>query len=201
MKTTTIQDLIKRQGDCILPTKWGPFTLVVYQELTSLAEHVALHRGQLKAEMPILLRIHSECLTGDTFFSQKCDCGLQLKKSFQLIAKEDRGVIIYLRQEGRGIGLTNKIKAYRLQEEGLDTVEANLALQFPADARSFNVVHDILRDLGIKRVRLMTNNPDKVQALNEGGIEVVERIPLITRTNRYNKSYIQTKKKKLNHLF
>ncbi|MBN3860070.1 GTP cyclohydrolase II [Neisseriaceae bacterium PsAf] len=195
------QSLLKREATCSLPTEWGKFTMVGYTELANNKDHVALYMGDITTPEPVLLRVHSECLTGDAFFSQKCDCGPQLEAAFKMIQAEGRGVIIYLRQEGRGIGLINKIKAYHLQDQGLDTVEANLALHLPIDARNFQLAKDILDDLNINEVKLMTNNPNKIDTLKDSGINVVERIPVIIETNPNNEKYIQTKKNKLHHLF
>ncbi|QRN41771.1 MAG: GTP cyclohydrolase II [Neisseriaceae bacterium] len=201
MKENNIGSLLKREASCSLPTIWGKFSMVGYTEIANGKDHVALYTGDINHPSPILLRIHSECLTGDALFSQKCDCGHQLQFAFKTIQAEGRGIIIYLRQEGRGIGLINKIKAYHLQDQGLDTVEANLALHLPVDARNFQVARDILDDLGIDQVKLMTNNPDKIQVLKDSGINVVERIPIMIKTNPNNEKYIQTKKDKLHHLF
>jgi len=157
-------------------------------------------RGEVGAGGPSLVRIHSECLTGDVFGSLRCDCGEQLEEALKLVGSAGCGVVIYLRQEGRGIGLENKILAYHLQERGLDTVEANLALGFPADLREYSVAASILRELGIRKIRLITNNPAKLDDLEEAGIEVVERVPLIVKSNPHNARYLQTKKHRLGHL-
>lgn len=190
---------LTRQAQCTLPTEWGIFTMTGYTEASG-KEHIALSCGEIKADKPILVRIHSECLTGDALFSQRCDCGPQLQAAMQAIQKEGCGVIVYLRQEGRGIGLINKIKAYRLQEEGMDTVEANLALGLPADARNFTIARDILCDLGVEQVRLMTNNPEKIAKLQEAGIDVRARVAHIVGVQENNRQYLQTKAEKMGHL-
>ncbi len=183
-----------------LPTPYGPFQVLAYIDRTTGRDHLALVRGQVTGAPPPLVRIHSECLTGDVFSSQRCDCGPQLTKALQLIAAEGRGVVIYLRQEGRGIGLCNKVRAYALQDQGMDTVEANMHLGFPPDARDYIMAARILHDLGIQRVRLMTNNPQKVRDLERWGIEVVERVPLVIPPTAHNWRYLHTKKEKLGHL-
>tara|TARA_Y100000034_G_scaffold83231_1_gene99652 strand:- start:374 stop:976 length:603 start_codon:yes stop_codon:yes gene_type:complete len=179
-----------------LPTEYGDFTATVY-ECDEGLHHIALIKGNIKNK-DVLVRVHSECLTGDVFHSCRCDCNQQLDKALKLIAKED-GVLLYLRQEGRGIGLLNKIKAYNLQDEGMDTVEANENLGFNADTRDYTIGVQILADLGIKRVRLMTNNPKKIEGLEKYGIKIVERIPLIIKPNTTNKNYLKVKKEKLGH--
>lgn len=183
-----------------LQTAFGLFEMHGFKDSTSGQEHLALVAGELNANLPILTRIHSECLTGDSLFSLRCDCGTQLKKSMEYIAKEKRGIILYLRQEGRGIGLTNKIKAYHLQDHGADTVEANERLGFSADLRSYEVCISMLKYFNVKQVRLMTNNPRKIRTLIEGGIKVVERISLVTTGNPHNERYLATKIDKLGHL-
>ena len=184
-----------------LPTKWGEFSIHGFQEAGSGKEHVALAMGKIDDDQPVLTRVHSECLTGDALFSQRCDCGPQLEAALAAIAKEGRGAVLYLRQEGRGIGLMNKIRAYALQDKGADTVEANEQLGFGADLREYAICETMLEHLGIKKVRLMTNNPRKVKALEEHGIEVVERIALQPGRNPFNESYLKTKSGKLGHLF
>ena len=184
-----------------LPTQWGEFTIHGFEEAESGKEHVALAMGDVADGKPVLIRVHSECLTGDALFSQRCDCGPQLEAALAAIAKEGRGVVLYLRQEGRGIGLMNKIRAYALQDKGADTVEANEQLGFGADLREYAICETMLEHLGIKKVRLLTNNPRKVKALETHGIEVVERIALQTGRNPHNESYLQTKRGKLGHLF
>ncbi len=182
-----------------LPTKWGDFTIHALEESSDGKEHVALAMGNLDEPEPLLIRIHSECLTGDAFSSLRCDCGPQLEAAMKKIAKLGRGMIVYLRQEGRGIGLVNKIKAYNLQDEGQDTVEANLNLGFAADQRNFGVAAEILSSLGVNCVRLMTNNPRKEEALKAANIKVVERVPLKFGRNPHNESYLSTKHGKLGH--
>lgn len=186
-------------ASCRLPTQWGEFTLHGFEDPRGGQEHVALSMGNISDGEPVLARIHSECLTGDALFSQRCDCGPQLKAAMQAIQKAGRGVIVYLRQEGRGIGLLNKIRAYKLQDGGLDTVEANLALGLPVDARDFVLARYILDYLQVHALRLMTNNPQKIDTLNAVGIRVVERVPLHVGKNRENERYLQTKVKKMGH--
>lgn len=164
-------------------------------------EHVALTLGEVGSGEPVLARVHSECLTGDALFSQRCDCGAQLEAALRAIADEGRGILLYLRQEGRGIGLVNKIRAYSLQDQGADTVEANVRLGFPPDMRRYDLCKPMLDHFGVSQLRLMTNNPRKVDALREIGIEVVARIPLQVNRNRYNEGYLQTKAAKLGHWF
>ncbi len=183
-----------------LPTKWGDFTIHALTEYSDGKEHVALSMGDLTDKSPLLIRVHSECLTGDAFSSMRCDCGPQLEAAMQKIAKAGRGMIIYLRQEGRGIGLVNKIKAYALQDKGQDTVEANLNLGFKADQRSFAPAAELLSSLGISQVKLMTNNPRKVTELKQANIDVVEVIPLKFGRNPHNESYLSTKNNKLGHM-
>lgn len=187
-------------ASCRLPTEWGVFTMHGFEDENG-QEHVALTMGDVSDGLPVLARVHSECLTGDALFSRKCDCGPQLQAAMQAVQREGRGCIAYLRQEGRGIGLINKIRAYRLQDEGMDTVEANLALGLPVDARDFRLAQQIFAHLGIKGVRLLTNNPDKVRTLREAGINVAERVPLHVGENTENERYLQTKAEKLGHLF
>ena len=188
-------------ASCRLPTEWGVFTLHGFEETESGQEHVALTMGNIADGKPVLARIHSECLTGDALFSQKCDCGPQLQAAMQEVQKAGRGVIVYLRQEGRGIGLINKIRAYRLQDQGLDTVEANIALGLPVDARDFKLAKYIFEQLGVKEINLLTNNPEKVQVLSNAGIKVVERVPLQVGGNAENEHYLNTKAQKLGHWF
>lgn len=183
-----------------LPTKWGDFVLYAQAETSDKKEHVGLGMGDLSSEEPLLVRVHSECLTGDAFASLRCDCGPQLDAALQKIAKQGRGLVIYLRQEGRGIGLFNKIKAYALQDQGQDTVEANINLGFEADHRTFEAAADLLSALDIKRIRLMTNNPNKVKALKEANIDVVERVPMKFGKNPHNEHYLSTKTGKMGHL-
>jgi len=182
-----------------LPTKWGNFSIHALEQSSDGKEHVALAMGDLSGDEPLLVRVHSECLTGDAFSSLRCDCGPQLEAAMQKIAKIGRGMVVYLRQEGRGIGLVNKIKAYALQDQGQDTVEANINLGFGADQRSFSVAAEILSTLGVSKVKLMTNNPRKVDALQAANIEVVERVPLKFGRNPHNEGYLSTKHGKLGH--
>ena len=186
-------------SSCVLPTPWATFQLHAFFEPTTSKEHLAMTLGDVANGEPVLARLHSECLTGDALFSQRCDCGAQLEVSLKRIAKEKRGVVFYLRQEGRGIGLLNKIRAYHLQDGGADTVEANQQLGFPADMRRYTIVLPMLQHLGIKSLRLMTNNPRKVSALQECGIDVVERMPLVENRNPFNIRYLRTKATKLGH--
>ena len=184
-----------------LPTVWGEFDIHGFEDTEFNKEHVVLTMGDVGDGEPVLARIHSECLTGDALFSMRCDCGNQLHAALEAIAKEGRGAIFYLRQEGRGIGLLNKIKAYKLQDAGADTVEANEQLGFGADMRDYSMLKVMAEHLGITSVRLMTNNPRKVTALEEQGVHVVERIPLHTDSNPHNEKYLLTKAGKLGHMF
>ena len=182
-----------------LPTQWAVFDMHGFEDVENDKEHVVLTLGDVADGEPVLARIHSECLTGDAFGSMRCDCGPQLQAALQRIAKEGRGALLYLRQEGRGIGLLNKIKAYKLQDAGADTVEANEQLGFGADMRDYSICKTMLDELNIKQVKLMTNNPRKVNALTDQGIEVVERVPLQTGQNPHNVKYLATKAGKLGH--
>jgi GTP cyclohydrolase II len=184
-----------------LPTQWGVFDIHGFEDPQANKEHVVLTMGDVSDGEPVLCRIHSECLTGDALFSLRCDCGNQLEAALSAIAREGRGAIFYLRQEGRGIGLLNKIKAYKLQDAGADTVEANEQLGFGADMRDYSILGPMLRHLKIQKVRLMTNNPRKVAAMEENGVEVVERVPLHCDSNPHNEKYLLTKGAKLGHLF
>jgi GTP cyclohydrolase II len=185
---------------CDLPTPWATFRLHAFVERTSGKEHLALTLGDVGIGEPVLGRIHSECLTGDALFSQRCDCGAQLETALKKIAAEGRGVLLYLRQEGRGIGLINKIRAYHLQDGGADTVEANNQLGFESDLRNYSLCQPMLSHLGIASLRLMTNNPRKVNAMQQQGVPVAERIPLIVNRNPFNTRYLDTKASKLGHL-
>lgn len=192
---------VTRMANSKLPTPWGTFTLIGFEENNTGKDHAALVMGDINDELPVLGRIHSECLTGDALFSLRCDCGFQLQAAMERIAKEGRGVLLYVRQEGRGIGLLNKIQAYNLQDQGKDTVEANVELGFGADMRDYTICADMLHDLGVKRINLMTNNPRKVTALESFGIQVVERISLEEGRNPFNEHYLDTKAGKLGHMF
>ena len=184
-----------------LPTQWGEFDMHGFEDIEANKEHLALSMGATAGGEPLLLRVHSECLTGDALSSLRCDCGAQLETAMRAIAEAGRGAILYLRQEGRGIGLINKIKAYHLQDQGADTVEANERLGFGADLRDYSMCQIMLEHLGASRVRLLTNNPHKINALKSYGIEVVERIPIETGQNPHNAHYLLTKSGKLGHLF
>lgn len=191
---------VRRVAEVTLPTRWGVFQAIAYESIFDEECHLALVKGELPEGEPILVRMHSECLTGDVFGSYRCDCGEQLAAAMSMIAKEGRGVLVYMRQEGRGIGLANKIKAYVLQERGLDTVEANLELGFPADLRDYGIGAQILVDLGVEKLRLLTNNPFKIKGLEGYGLEVTRRLPLEISARPENQDYLCTKKAKLGHL-
>lgn len=194
------EKLVHRVTEAMLPTKYGEFTAVAYLSSINTAENVALVKGDISGEEPVLVRVHSECLTGDVFSSLRCDCGEQVRLAMQTIAEEGRGVFLYMRQEGRGIGFHNKLRAYALQDEGMDTVEANLALGFPADLRDYGIGAQILADLGLHNIKLLTNNPKKVVGLESYGLKIVETLPLIIPPNPYNIHYLETKQNKLGHL-
>jgi len=210
LKLITIKDLIeyrvrkerliKRVVTTNLPTKYGDFRLIVYESVPDEYHHLALVKGDVKGRENVLVRVHSQCLTGDVFGSSRCDCGGQLTKALRIIEKEDQGVFLYMRQEGRGIGLINKLKAYELQDKGLDTVEANEALGFPSDLRDYGIGAQILMDLGLSTIRLLTNNPKKIIGLEGYGLTVVERIPVEVDPGSENRRYLLTKKNKLGHL-
>ena len=185
----------------LLPTRWGVFDIHGFEDSETGKEHVVISMGEMSGDKPVLVRIHSECLTGDALGSVRCDCGSQLQEAMRQIAECGRGAILYLRQEGRGIGLLNKIKAYHLQDQGADTVEANEQLGFGADMRDYSGCLPMLQHLQINKVKLLTNNPRKVKALEELGIDVVERLPLRTGSNPHNAKYLATKAGKLGHLF
>lgn len=195
------EKLVKKVVEVNLPTLYGDFRLHLYNNVIDGKEHMALVKGDITTPEPVLVRVHSECFTGDTLGSLRCDCQSQLHAAMRQVEREGRGVVVYMRQEGRGIGLTNKLLAYALQDQGQDTVEANEALGFKADLRDYGLGAQILVDLGIREMRLMTNNPKKVVGLESYGLRIVERVPLVTETNEYNERYLQTKQSKLGHLF
>ncbi|OWA37091.1 bifunctional 3,4-dihydroxy-2-butanone-4-phosphate synthase/GTP cyclohydrolase II [Saccharibacillus sp. O16] len=194
------EQLVRREVEVRLPTDFGEFRAIAYSNKVDDKEHVALVKGEIDPEKPVLVRVHSECLTGDVFHSHRCDCGPQLEAALRQIEAEGSGVLLYMRQEGRGIGLINKLKAYKLQEEGLDTVDANLALGFAADLREYGIGAQILSDLGVRRIRLLTNNPRKIKGLQGHGLEMVDRVPIQMPENADNSSYLHTKQSKLGHL-
>ena len=210
MKIVTIKDLIKyrtrierfvhRVSTTKLPTDYGDFTVIAYANDVDANVHLALVKGEIKKDEAVLVRVHSECLTGDVFGSKRCDCGEQLHTAMELINGEGQGVILYMRQEGRGIGLVNKLKAYELQDKGLDTVEANIKLGFKPDLRDYGIGAQILVDLGVRKMRLMTNNPKKIVGLEGYGLKVVERVPMEMHPHERNLIYLKTKKKKLGHM-
>jgi len=192
--------LVQRVAETKLPTSYGEFTAVAYKSNVDPDEHLALVMGDISTEEPVLVRVHSECVTGDVFGSLRCDCGEQVALAMQSIAEERRGVFLYMRQEGRGIGFHNKIRAYALQDKGLDTVEANLSLGFDPDLRDYGIGAQVLADLGLHEIRLLTNNPKKVIGLEGYGLKVVETVPIITSPNPHNLHYLETKQKKLGHI-
>jgi 3,4-dihydroxy 2-butanone 4-phosphate synthase / GTP cyclohydrolase II len=194
------EKLVHRVSEAKLPTKYGEFTVIAYKSDVDPSEHAALVMGDVGTPEPVLVRVHSECVTGDIFGSLRCDCGEQLALAMKSIAKEGRGVLIYMRQEGRGIGFHNKIKAYALQDEGLDTVEANIALGFAPDLRDYGVGAQIMTDLGMHEVRLLTNNPKKVISLEGHGLKVVQTVPIVIEPNPHNRRYLETKQKKMGHM-
>jgi 3,4-dihydroxy 2-butanone 4-phosphate synthase/GTP cyclohydrolase II len=195
------EKLVHREQEIDMPTDYGDFRMVLYKAAVDNHHHLALVKGPIDPSKPALVRVHSECLTGDVFGSRRCDCGSQLHRALAQIAENGHGVLVYMRQEGRGIGLSAKIHAYKLQEQGLDTVEANERLGFPPDLRDYGTGAQILADLGIRKIRLLTNNPRKVVGLEGHGMEIVERVPIRPEPNRHNATYLKTKKKKLGHLF
>ncbi|WP_251440302.1 bifunctional 3,4-dihydroxy-2-butanone-4-phosphate synthase/GTP cyclohydrolase II [Veillonella intestinalis] len=194
------EPIITLAAESKLPTAFGDFQIFVFKNYLDHKEHLAIVKGDVKDQDDVLVRVHSECLTGDVFGSQRCDCGEQLHNALRTIEEKGRGVVVYMRQEGRGIGLTNKIKAYALQEKGLDTVEANVKLGFPPDMREYSLAAQIIRFLGIKSVNLLTNNPLKRESLEHWGIEVNKRVPVIIKANNVNAGYLKTKKEKMGHL-
>ena len=210
MKITSIEKIIEyrmqhevqvhRIQAVSMPTDFGEFQLIGYESPETAEPHIALVKGEMDENEPILVRVHSECMTGDLFHSQRCECGKQLESSMKMIEKEGRGVLVYLRQEGRGIGLANKLKAYRLQEQGVDTYDANLELGFAPDQRDYGVGAQILRDLGVRKVRILTNNPKKVERLQAYGIDVVEQLPIEMGSCKYNVEYLRAKKHRFGHL-
>lgn len=193
------ESLIYKGVEVDMPTQYGHFKLLPFRQISNGAEHIALIKGKWKTDEPILVRVHSSCVTGDIFGSMRCECGEQLQLALQMIEKEGKGVLVYMSQEGRGIGLMNKIRAYKLQEEGFDTVEANLHLGFNADERDYGIGAQILRELGVSKLRLMTNNPKKRIGLESFGLSVVENVPLEVEPNKYNLLYMKTKKEKMGH--
>jgi 3,4-dihydroxy 2-butanone 4-phosphate synthase/GTP cyclohydrolase II len=194
------EKLIQKVTEAQLPTRYGEFVAVAYKSIVDPAEHVALVKGDISGDEPVLVRVHSECLTGDVFGSLRCDCGEQIALAMQRISEEGRGVFLYMRQEGRGIGFHNKLRAYALQDQGLDTVEANIALGFAPDLRNYGIGAQILADLGLHKIRLLTNNPKKVVGLESYGLKIVEIVPLVISPNPVNVNYLRTKQKKLGHL-
>ena len=194
------EKMIKKITEAKLPTKFGEFTVMAYKSSVDTTEHIAMVKGDVSGEESVLVRVHSECLTGDVFKSLRCDCGDQFELAMQRINEEGRGVFLYMRQEGRGIGLHNKLKAYALQDQGMDTVEANIALGFPPDLRDYGIGAQILADLGLHNIRLLTNNPKKIVGLESYGLKVVETVPLLATPNSYNIRYLETKQNKLGHI-
>lgn len=210
LKIVTIKDLIEyrnrednlieRVSTCTLPTKYGEFSMIGFRDLINSKEHIALVMGDISKNTPTLVRVHSECLTGDVFHSLRCDCGEQLDQAMKNISENKSGIIVYMKQEGRGIGLMNKIKAYDLQDSGMDTVEANLALGFPEDMREYTIGAQILKSLGVTKINLMTNNPKKLKGLSGYGLEIVKRVPIQMNHNERNENYLKIKKEKLGHI-
>jgi 3,4-dihydroxy 2-butanone 4-phosphate synthase/GTP cyclohydrolase II len=196
----TVRYTIKKEAEAHLPTEFGPFKIIGFRSTVSGEEFVALVKGDFDLQTPALVRIHSQCLTGDVFHSLKCDCGPQLQRAMENVQAEGAGVIIYQHQEGRGIGIINKIRAYALQDQGADTIEANVRLGFAVDARQYGECAEILKQLGLGKVRLMSNNPEKMRALQNAGLDVVERVPLEIKPTTYATRYLQTKKEQMGHL-
>lgn len=195
------EKLVERSAVIQLPTKYGTFKAYGYVNVLNGEHHMALVKGEIGDGKEVLCRVHSECLTGDVFGSSRCDCGEQLQMALQQIEQEGRGILLYMRQEGRGIGLINKLKAYELQENGMDTLDANLALGFQGDLREYYIGSQILKDLGVKTLKLLTNNPDKVYQLEDYGMEIVERVPIEVKANPYDRFYLKTKKNRMGHIF
>lgn len=193
------ESLIRRVISVEMPTKHGAFELIAYEQKDNGQEHLVLKKGTWKADEPVLVRVHSSCITGDIFHSMRCDCGEQLEKSMEMIEHEGKGAIIYINQEGRGIGLMNKLKAYKLQEQGLDTVDANVKLGFKPDERDYGVGAQMLRDIGVHKMRLMTNNPTKRAGLIGYGLEIVENVPIKAPANKHNEQYLKTKRERMGH--
>jgi len=191
---------VERVAEAKLPTEWGDFRIAGYRSLISSEEFVVLYKGELRPDVPTLVRIHSQCLTGDVFASTKCDCGAQLHRTLQMIQKEGRGAVVYQQQEGRGIGILNKIRAYALQDAGADTVEANERLDLPVDARDYRQCAEVLFDLGLCKVKVISNNPGKLRALEEAGLEIVERVSIEVESSESAARYMRTKKEKMGHL-
>ena len=191
---------VERVAEAKLPTEFGTFQIVGYRSLTSTEEFVVLHTGELRPDVPTLVRIHSQCLTGDVFSSMKCDCGPQLHRTLEMIQHEGRGAVVYQQQEGRGIGILNKIRAYALQDEGADTVEANERLDLPVDSRDYRQCAEVLFDLGLCKVKVISNNPGKLKALEEAGLEIVERVSIEVEPAEPAAKYLRTKKEKMGHL-
>src|SRR5262252_6449722 len=191
---------VERVAEAKLPTEWGNFQIAGYRSLTSTEEYVVLYKGELRPDVPTLVRIHSQCLTGDVFGSMKCDCGPQLHRTLEMIEEEGRGAVVYQQQEGRGIGILNKIRAYALQDEGADTVEANQRLDLPVDSRDYRQCAEALFDLGLCKVKVTSNNPGKLKALEEAGLQITERVSIEVESSATAARYLQTKKEKLGHL-
>ena len=209
LKLVSIKDLIayrmekesqiKREAEVKMPTEYGDFKLVAYEQINTNEVHMALVKGEWEKDEPVLVRVHSSCVTGDIFGSCRCDCGTQLHSAMQMVEKEGKGIVLYMKQEGRGIGLLNKLKAYKLQEEGYDTVEANLKLGFDMDNRDYGIGAQILHDLGVSKIRLITNNPKKRVGLMGYGLEIVDNVPIEIVPNPHNEKYLMTKRDKLGH--
>jgi 3,4-dihydroxy 2-butanone 4-phosphate synthase / GTP cyclohydrolase II len=210
LKLVTIKDLIayrmkvesqiRKHVEVKMPTEYGDFRLVAYEQINTTEVHMALVKGEWKSDEPVMVRVHSSCVTGDIFGSCRCDCGSQLHSAMQMVEREGKGIVLYMKQEGRGIGLLNKLRAYKLQEEGLDTVEANLQLGFEMDSRDYGIGAQILSDLGVSKIRLITNNPKKRVGLMGYGLEIVDNIPIEITPNPHNVKYLTTKRDKLGHM-